>query len=418
MTVTDDTKPRVLVSNYYGSVPPPPDDIDLDNPVPDDRMRGPGCLIWGLMMIFIALLGVIIVVLAGAAGWTEGQRVANINETATQSEFINETLRRIPTDVFMQNEYNFQLRLNALAQMTPAVPQVPQLQITATALIQQQIINLQLTQLPQDFINHDRARIEQRLNYLNQFMPNLPELLAYQATATAYIALFTPTATTQVVQAMPSPTPAVAPTLNSTGGFDLPSLLATARQQIDLGQLAEAYNTLDIIIRVDENYERATVRGLMNLVLTRQARPLYASVDTLAEAIRLTDMAEEYGDIGDLNYERLIAGLYLNVLSASGSGNHAIAIRRLGEILRYQNTYKGINLTEMLFNEYVAYGDALVAGYQACQAVSQYQQALNLFYSASADSKRSIAQAQCTASTQPTSSAPIGEIPTYEPIAP
>ncbi|MCL4255717.1 MAG: hypothetical protein KJ043_18310, partial [Anaerolineae bacterium] len=227
-----------------------------------------------------------------------------------------------------------------------------------------------------------------------------------------------PTATLAVVQAQPSPTPQAVPTLNSTGGFDLPALLATARQQIDFGQLAEAYNTLDIIIRVDENYERDSVRGLMNLVLTRQANPLYASLDTLAEAIRLTDLAEDYGDIGELNYERLIAGLYLNVVSASGSGNHGIAIRRIQDILQYQSTYKGINLTELLFNEYVAYGDALVAGYQACQAVSQYQQALSLFYNASVDSKRSIAQAQCTASTQPTSSAPVGEIPTYEPIAP
>lgn len=417
MTVNDDTKPRVIVSNYYGSVPPP-DDTDSDDPMPEGDVRGPGCLIWAIMIPLILLLGVIIVVMAGAAGWTEGQKVANTDATATQAEFINETLRRIPTDVFLQNDYNFQLRLNALAQMTPAVPQVPELQITATALIQQQVINMQLTQLPQDFINNDRARIEQRLAYLNQFMPNSPELLAYQATATAYINLFTPTATLAVVQAQPSPTPQAVPTLNSTGGFDLPALLATARQQIDFGQLAEAYNTLDIIIRVDENYERDSVRGLMNLVLTRQANPLYASLDTLAEAIRLTDLAEDYGDIGELNYERLIAGLYLNVVSASGSGNHGIAIRRIQDILQYQSTYKGINLTELLFNEYVAYGDALVAGYQACQAVSQYQQALSLFYNASADSKRSIAQAQCTASTQPTSSAPVGEIPTYEPIAP
>lgn len=417
MTVTDDTKPRVLVSNYYGSVPPP-DDVDLDDPVPDDGIRGPGCLVWGLVMMFIGLLGVIIVILAGAAGWTDGQRVANLNATATQAEFIHETLRRIPTDVFMQNEYNFQLRLGALAQITPAVPQVAELQITATALIQQQIVNLQLTQLPRDFANGDRARVEKRLDYLQQIMPNSPDVLAYQATATAYIAQFTPVATQQVLQVQPSPTPTPAITINPSGQFDLPALLATARRQIDLGQLADAYNTLDIIIRVDENYERNTVRSLMNLVLTRQARPLYASLDTLAEAIRLTDMAEEYGDIGDLNYERLIAGLYLNVISASGSGNHAIAIRRIQDILRYQTTYKGINLNEMLFREYVAYGDALVAGYQACQAVSQYQQALSLFYNAAVDSKRSIAQAQCTASTQPTASAPIGDIPTYEPIVP
>ncbi|MCL4255740.1 MAG: hypothetical protein KJ043_18430, partial [Anaerolineae bacterium] len=158
MTVNDDTKPRVIVSNYYGSVPPP-DDTDSDDPVPEGDVRGPGCLIWAIMIPLILLLGVIIVVMAGAAGWTEGQKVANTDATATQAEFINETLRRIPTDVFLQNDYNFQLRLNALAQMTPGVPQVPELQITATALIQQQVINMQLTQLPQDFINNDRARI-------------------------------------------------------------------------------------------------------------------------------------------------------------------------------------------------------------------------------------------------------------------
>nr|MCU0481034.1 hypothetical protein [Anaerolineae bacterium] len=319
MSVNDDTKPRVIVSNYYGSVPPPPEEEIVDD---DGGVRGPGCLIWSFLGIFILLLGVIIVVLAGAAGWTEGQRLSNGNATATQAEFINETLRRIPTDVAGMNEYNFQLRLNALLQMTPAVPQIPELQITATALIQGQVVNLQLTQLPQDFIYNDRARIEQRLAYLLQFAPNLPELPIYQATATAYISQYTPTATIAVVQAQPTATPQAIPTLNPNGGFDLPALFATARQQVDAGQLADAYNTLDIIIRVDENYERNSVRALMNLVLTRQARPLYASLETLAEAIRLTDLAEEYGDIGDLNYERLIAGLYLNVVSASGSGNH------------------------------------------------------------------------------------------------
>ncbi|MDX2074934.1 MAG: hypothetical protein SFZ02_00765 [bacterium] len=418
MTVNDDTKPRKIVSNYYGTVPPPPLDDEEQLPPDDAGVHGPGCLIWGIMAIFILALGVIIVVLAGGAGWTEGQRLANSYATATQAEFINESLRRIPTDVAMMNDYNFQLRLNALAQLTPGVPQVPELQITATALTGQQIVNLQLTQLPQDFINNDRARIEQRLAYLFQHSPNLPELPAYQATATAYINLFTPTATLEVVQAVATATPQAVPTLNPNGQFDLTALYNTARQQIDVGQLAEAYNTLDIIIRVDEDFQRESVRGLMNLVLTRQARPLYASLDSLAEAIRLTDLAEEYGDIGDLNYERLIASLYLNVVSASGSGNHAIAISRLNSILQYQDTYKGINLNQMVFDEYIAYGDALVAGAQACQAIAQYQAALNLFANGSASSKRDIAQAQCNASNQPTSSAPVGEIPTYEPIAP
>ena len=417
MTVNDDTKPRVIVSNYYGSVPPPPEEVE-EEMIDDGGVRGPGCLIWSIMGIFILLMGVIIVVLAGAAGWTEGQRLSNGYATATQVEFINETLRRIPTDVAMMNDYNFQLRLNALLQQTPGVPQVPELQVTATALIQQQIIRLQLTQLPQDFVYNDRARIEQRLAYLLQYAPNLPELPIYQATATAYINQYTPTATIEVVQSQPTATPQAVATINPNGQFDLPALFATAQQQINAGQLEEAYNTLDIIIRVDENYERNSVRGLMNTVLTRQARPLYASLETLAEAIRLTDLAEEYGDIGDLNYERLIAGLYLNVVSASGSGNHGIAIQRINTIITYQSTYKGINLTELLFDEYVAYGDALVAGASACQAIAQYQAALGLFYSANADSKLVIAQAQCNASNQPTSNAPVGGIPTYEPIAP
>lgn len=156
MTVQDDTKPRKLVTNYYGTVPPPPDVPELDDPLPDDEgdgnIRGPGCFVWGIMSIFVILLGVIIVILSGAAGWTEGQRVANYDATATQAEFINENLRRIPTDVAMLNDYNFQLRLNLLAQLTPAIPQVPELQMTATAMVQQQLIAIQLTQLPLNFL--------------------------------------------------------------------------------------------------------------------------------------------------------------------------------------------------------------------------------------------------------------------------
>lgn len=372
MTELDDTQPR---SPFKDGAPAalPPEPPDAQN---DDDDSGPGCLVWGLLGMVGLGTALLVVVMSAAAGWTSGQQIADRSESSTQAAIINQQLARIPTDVAEGNQYNLSVRLGFLATLTPAVPAVPEIQQTATALY------------------FDSLPTETPIPPTETLAPDEPEItdepLAEEAPAT----------------------------LAPDGAFDLPGLLAEARDQIARGEYADAYDTLDVIIRVDANFERSTVRGLMSRVLTTRARNLYATTENLAEAIRLTDMAEEYGSIDDLSYERELAGLYLDAQRATGAGDHAAAIRAINGILRFQSTYKGININEMLFNEYVRYANAWRNGSDYCQAVVYYNRALNLFNRQDIVGQRDNAQRICEEGTPvPEGEQPDGEgAPTIAPV--
>jgi hypothetical protein len=352
MNNLEDTQP-------HAPIQPPPDTPEYDEA--EEESSGPGCLVWGLVSAASLGLALGVVLMAGAAGWRAGEQTANRNAAVTQSALINQQLAQIPLDVAAGNQYNLTVRLNFLETMTPGVSSVPQIRETATAL----------------------------------YFDSLP-------TETS-----TPTETPPPVEETPETeeAPIVEIVPADDGGFDLPGLLQTARDQIAQGQYQAAYETLDVIIRVDSNFERTTVRGLMSQVLTTWAARLYQTTDSLAEAIRLTDLAEQYGPIGELSYERFIAGLYLNAQRARGARDHAAAIRAINAIRERQTTYKGINLNEMLFDEYVRYGDAWRNEGNYCQAVVQYNQALSMFNRPAVVGQRDNAQIICEMGT-PT---PFGE---------
>lgn len=352
--MTDDTQPRSPFQR------PLDDQQPMLTPPPDDESpRGPGCLLWGLVGGAALAFALAIVLLAGAAGWTEGQRIADRHATATQAGLIGEQLVRIPTDVAQGNPINLNRRLDYLETVAPGNNTLPGLRQTATAL----------------------------------YLTSQPTLTPTPSA--------TPTAT--VTPAATDAAPEVTAQVRTEGGFDLDlvALLQEARDEIAAGDFAEAQDTLDIIIRADSQFQQETVEGLMYEVLTTQARRLYATENTLAEAIRLTDLAEEYGPIAQspLSYERLIAGLYLDAQRAVGSSDHATAIQRIRNILQYQTSYLGQDLNRLLFDEYVAYAQAWEFGEQYCQAVQQYNNALALFNSAEVNARLENAQNLCLQGT-------------------
>lgn len=377
MTALDDTQPRAPIRTEDWQQPPPPDTSD------DGGSGGPGCLVWGVIGVMGFAFALAIVALAGAAGWTEGQRLGDRHATATQARQVEEQLTRIPEDIADGNEYLIGLRLNFLETMAPNLGVMPGLRETATAV------------------------------YFNN-----------QPTATA-------TEPAPMVEDAPPPVAEETALVDNPGHddagapaprFDLDALLADARQSVALRSYNEAYETLDIIIRVDSSFQRTLVRDLMNEALTSWAWTLFRTADLvdLAEAIRLTDLAETYGPIGELNYERFMAEQYLDVQRTIGTGNHARAIRMLTDLINnYQATYKGVDFRQMLFNEYVAYGDAWGFGGQYCQAVTQYNMALNLFSNAGVAAKRDNAQAICERGPLLTPGAPgAGSDDGTQPIAP
>lgn len=388
MSVNDDTQPRSPLHTPAEKTPPSGQSAvpsqepmlapDLVTPPDDNGGANPGCMMWGGIGALILIFSLAIVGLAGAAGYTTGVRDAEDQATETQNAVINEQVARFPNDVAQQNQYLVNLRLNFLQGLTPAVPQVPIMQMTATALA-------------------------------NNMIP----------TATP-----TPTLTPEIAETpLPEVTEAVEMTStesSSESRFDVVALLDDAQRDFNLGQYEDAIETLDNIMRIDAQFERQYVRRLMFDALVRQADLLYDSVDTVAEAIVLTNRAEEFGSIAtlDISYERFIGGLYLDATRTIDIGDHLSAIRSLNEILSYQSNYKGVDITRLVFNEYVAYGDAFVFGAQPCQAVAQFNTALTYFFDNGVVAKRDAAQTACEQGTATPSAdgasdevAPVGQQP-------
>jgi len=153
------------------------------------------------------------------------------------------------------------------------------------------------------------------------------------------------------------------------------------------------------------------VRGLLQQTLTQWANNLYSTPDTenLAEAIRVTNLAEDSGfAIGELDYERLLAGLYLDARRAVELGDHSLAVNSINAIIQYQTTYKGENLNQMLFDEYVRYARVFDTTGEPCRAVAQYQNALNLFANQGVNAQRTAAEERCEQQRQATANAPLG----------
>lgn len=348
MVSLDDTQPR---SPLQTPAPPP----DMLDPYDDTPAGGPGCAVWAIIGVVIVGFAAVIVALAGLAGWASGQRVAQMNATATQNAAIHEQISRIPADIASGNVIVLNARLHYLLTITPGVPGMDELVQTATAVF----LSSQPTQTPAPSV--------------------------------------TPTASP--TQAAPLQLPEATAAVSGSGStLDLARLLAEAQQAASLNDWDGAIETLDVILAADSSYETGTVRSLMRQALTSKALILYrsGSVGDLAQANVLADRAEQFGDIGELNYERYIATLYLDALNTIGA-NYPAAIQALGKIYRETPNYRDV--AQLLFDQYVAYGDAWVAQGEYCPAVGHYQAALTVLSSGGVSAKLTNAETVCAQAT-------------------
>lgn len=364
----DDTQPRSPFKNPPGVQPfrrieteqpftyEEEPEVDGVPPLEPTPRRSAGCL--PLTVIGLIALGFagMLILLAGFAGWTTGTRTAQTNATATRGAVISEQISRFPADAASRNFYAMEVRLSFLATLTPGVPGVAEFAGTATAVFQ-----------------------------------------TAQPTATAQLTATLPatqTLTAQVAEGTPAPT-----------GPDLAALLTQAQSDLGVQNWEPAIETLQLIESTDPTFQRELVRGQLFTALTSRALGLLRSPDIgdMAEGVRLTDLAADYGDISvsEVNYEAYIAGLYLNARSAIGL-DYSRAIQSLSVLYNTAPNYRDVG--QLLFSQYVGYGDAWTAQAQWCAAVSQYQSALTLFNDVGVTSKLSAAQAACQ-------SAPLGGTP-------
>ena len=365
----DDTQPNAPYA-------PPAVDYDYDAPLIDPFEEptgggGPGCLVWGLIGVGGLIFAVFIVLLAGYAGWTSGQREANGNATATRGADINEQIGRIPGDLSNGNLQLADIRLRYLMTITPGVVGLPELVGTAT----QVYIDRQPTVTP------------------------------------------TATATTEAVEAT---TEAPEIEITAAGGqYDLAALLQDAQTAVNTGQYEEAWELLDVIMAVDESYESQKVRELLTVALNGQARALFNS-SSPARGIIWATRAEDLGVIqGEIDFELRAALLWQNAQAAVGL-NPSQAIPAIQRVLDLgQGRYYEQALTTM-YEAYVAYGDALVndpnAGY--CPAVPQYESALRVQSGGPAVAKRDNARTMCAQATPTPTVTPEGGAPASGEVAP
>ncbi|XWX03738.1 hypothetical protein VZO05_14620 [Aggregatilineales bacterium SYSU G02658] len=335
--------------------------------VEDEEGGGPGCVVWGLVGAFMVAGSLFVVLMAALAGWNDGYRVAIGNATATSAQEILTQCNLIPNDL-AQNAFGLaQVRVNSLMESPQGAECVATLapQMTAVYSSAMQTLTPAATATPE---------------------PSPTPAL--------------------VVDAAPPPDAPPAPT--SSSGFDLGGLLAEAEADIEAGEYLRAIDTLDAISAVDPTFQKSRVDQLLFRALTSEATRQFRGGGNLAQAIALTSRAEVYGDVGELNYERFIAELWLQSQAYSGV-NYPRAIQLLNRIVFEQNLPNYRNARQALINQYIAYGDALALGGDPCSAVQQFDQAIRLSGSPTASAKRATAEAACLG-LQPT--------PTLDPLAP
>jgi len=336
---------------------------------PDDENNGPGCFVWFLVSSFSIFLAVVVVIMAMLAGWSQGIDVAQANATSTRNVDIQTQCEFLARDLANGNLSLAERRFDDLILATPAIPCVIQFAPTATAL------------------------------YFENLPTTTPTPLPPTATATM-------TATPIVTVAPATAIPTLADTnittpvqsQSSSGGvqinFDLDGLLVEARTAISEQRYTDAIDTLDAIIAIDIDFQKGTVDNLLFTALTSEARFLYITGGNLAQANLLVTRAEEFGDVGDLSYERFIAQLYLEAQGYRNI-NYPLAIQSLNQIVITQGLTNYRDASTQLVDQYVKYGDSLVEGFDFCLAETQFNAALQLTTDVEITTKRNNASEEC-----------------------
>jgi hypothetical protein len=343
---------------------------DVYVPVDDDAdFSGPGCRTWVLIMLVAGILGLVIVGLAGAVGWNNGLRTAERNAQSTNQADLDTQIQQMNNDLASGNPSLFEIRFHYIETQSPNLPVLAQIAQTATVVY----LTNQPTQTP---------------------TPTEPSTAEVTAEAS-------PTVET-------TDEPIVIST-EEDGGIDLLDLLSDAQQSINASDWRAAIETLDIIRSVDPLFEKARVDSLMTTALNARALALFRSGESgLAEAIALANRVEQFGELtGDVSFERDVAILYLNAKTRINTSDYANSIRYLNDVLALSPNY--LDTASLLLSQYVAFGDALNAGGQPCQAVQQYDVAISLG-SGTAAGKRDAAQLACQNGT-PTPPGFIGGTP-------
>ncbi|MCY3934962.1 MAG: hypothetical protein OXG09_03070 [Chloroflexi bacterium] len=275
--------------------------------------------------------------LAGAAGWTGGQRLAEQTARVQNEHFIQENCALFAEDVQEQRAVFLQRRYELLASSTPAAPCLAGIPATATQLAQQLSLSAETT--------------------------------------------LTPVAIPVASSSTPAPpTFTASPAPIST--HDLQSLaeqLEVARQAIRAQDYPTAIEYLETIQSADPSFDPSTVNALLLYALRMRATYLFAAGE-LAPAILLVNRAEEIGLPAEdpLRFSRLVATYYLDArrwmeIDATRAIQDLEYVRSLAP--NYAPT--GLPSAQSLLAEsHRIYAEVLLANQDPCAATTQFERAI------------------------------------------
>jgi len=327
---------------------------------------------WGLLALAAGAFSLILVVIAGVVGYLNGQGEVDTLVEGTKQAQISQYLTEVPTRIAEGNAAYIEGYIDWFGELTPAPPELAGLIATGT----QFALDRQPTATPTP--------------------TNTPPATPTPAPPTSTPP---PAATSAPTQSAPAADDADAPL------FDAAVLFAEAQAQMSAGEYEEAARTLDAVMAVDPAFRADEVQALMLQALTQQATLLLRSGETadLSAGIVKANEAEAYGDIGDLAYERYIAGLYLNAQSKEGT-NPEGAIEGYSQI--YAQTPNYLDVRTKLFNLRVELGNVYYEALDFCPAVVQYQAALQIVTAPDIEAKLETAQSSCSGGAPPTNVTP------------
>jgi tetratricopeptide (TPR) repeat protein len=195
------------------------------------------------------------------------------------------------------------------------------------------------------------------------------------------------------------------PTLPPSTSDDPTELFAEASGYFEREEWANAISRLEQVQTIDPTYRDVDVKEMLYKAYSTLGLG-YIRGDRIEEGLFLLDLAEQIRPLDDLTGgERYLASLYSTGQTYWGL-DWNVVIRNFEAILPIAPTYRDVSAR--LREAYVRFGDQLVARNAACDAVTQYENALALAQDDAVEAKRDAAAQACTNPSPLATATPLG----------
>lgn len=236
------------------------------------------------------------------------------------------------------------------------------------------------------------ALAERRIDWLLQQNVDDPTALALQATLQARRFVVTPAPVT--TRSTPTPAPTILPP--TAAPADPAARLNALRRLVESGRYEDAIVQIPAFQLEYPAFERYLTDQLLFDAYIKAGFQL-TNGNQIARGIAYFDQAAQLGPLPEeARSQQYYARVYLNAIVYQGI-NWNVAIPNLIELCQFAPLYQ--DSCRLLYEARLQYGDALLAGGDACAAVQQFQSAQQYSLNADVNRRLSAAREQCAAAT-------------------